>query len=242
VAKDINFVVLHWYPGGNQPQSNGTLLQDPDAIAGYMQTMHTYLKTYAGAKASKIQIFVDETNGASSSSAQTISWANGLFLAKDYNDWLKDGAANVSWWDLHTEQPNFSTADPGFGILSTGLPGQPPTNDPFPPYFAYRLVHFLVQPGDSYVSATSDQSLLSAYAVTRPNGGLGLMLVNTSPARSFQATYSGLNSRDGQLVTVRSYGPHSTELTTKTMHWTGHIQSAPYTVTEITFPPALSKK
>jgi hypothetical protein len=170
-----------------------------------------------------------------------VSLVNALFLAKDYNNWLKDGAANVSWWELHTTQTYYSKRDPGFGLLSTRLSGQPPLNAPFPPYFAYRLVHFLAAPGDSYVAAKSSQPLLASYAVKDPNGGIGLMLVNTSPTKTYKTAFKGLKSLDGEKATVRFYGMGSTKLSTRSTTWTDSIASPPYSITEISIRPAVSK-
>ncbi len=237
VAKHINFVVLHWYPN-DAPVSNSVLLRQPAAIGGYMATLKAYLQRFAGAYAKHIQIFVDETNNSSISNSQTISVANALFLAKDYNNWLKNGAANVSWWDLHTAQGNFTTSDPGFGLISAGLAGQPPLNGPLPPYFGFRLVHFLVAPGDSYVEAKSSQALLTSYAVKDPQGGLGLMLVNTSPTQSYRTSIAGVRGFDGATATVRLYGQGSKQIATSSIKWTGSVTSPPYSITEI----SISKK
>ncbi len=236
VAKHINFVVLHFYPS-DSVQSNSALLQDTNSIAQSMNTMKAYLKKYAGANAKHIKIFVDETNSSSTSSQETISLANALFLAKDYNDWLKDGASNVSWWDLQTSLPSYSRTTPGFGVISAGLPGQSPINAPYPTYFGYRLVHFLAQPGDSYVAATSSQPFLASYAVTDANGGIGLMLVNTSPSETYNTRYQGLTNRDGEKATVRYYGIGSSKLTTTSMTWNGTVASPPYSITEISMGP-----
>lgn len=244
VGKAINFVVLHWYPENPGQENDQSLLQDPNSIQGYMATMHQYLAQYTGSNAKHIQILVDETNNVSSDpDKQTVSLVNALFLAKDYNDWLEAGAANVSWWDLHNSKVDaadessslYGTTNYGdYGILSVGDKGEPPLNSPFPAYFGYRLVHFLVQPNDHYVKTSSNTSLLSAYSVAEPNGDLGLMLVNTSPSTTYTTAYQGLNSYDGLPATVREYGINSAQLSTTAVKWDGTITSAPYSITEIT--------
>jgi len=237
VAKHINFVVLHFYPSDSE-QSSSALLQDTAPIAQAMNTIKAYLNKYAGANAKHIQIFVDETNSSSTSSSQTTSLANALFLAKDYNDWLKNGASNVSWWDLQTSEGNYSANTPGFGVISAGLPGESPLDSPYPTYFGYRLVHLLAAPGDSYVKATSSQSLLASYAVTDPNGDIGLMLVNTSPTQTYRTTYQGLKAEDGQSAMVHAYGLGSTQISTTSMSWNGVVVSPPYSITEISLGKA----
>ncbi len=243
VGKDINFVVLHWYPENSGQENDQTLLQDPNSIQNYMTAMKQYLGEYTGSNAKNIQIFTDETNNVSSNpDKQTVSLVNALFLAKDYNDWLEQGAANVSWWDLHNSKVDasdessslYGTADYGdYGILSVGDPGEPPLNSPFPAYFGYRLVHFLVAPKDHYVAVSSNQPLLSAYALSDPNGDMGLMLVNTSPTATDRVTYQGLKSLAGDRMTVRFYGMNSTVLSTTSSRWTGTVMAPPYSITEL---------
>ncbi len=243
VGQDINFVVLHWYPENPGQENDQTLLQDPNAIQSYMDTMKQYLSQYAGSNAKNIQIFTDETNNVSSDpDKQTISLVNALFLAKDYNDWLQAGAANVSWWDLHNSKVDaadessslYGSADYGdYGILSAGQKGEPPLNAPFPAYFGYRLMHFLVAPKDHYVAVTSSQSLLSSYAVKSPDGNMGVMLVNTSPTTSYQVKIAGLQGFNGDRAITRFYGMSSTMLSTTDSTWTGSVITPPYSLTEI---------
>ena len=244
VGKAINFVVLHWYPQNPGQENDQTLLQDPNAIPGYMSTMKQYLRQYAGSNAKHIQILVDETNNVSSQpDKQTVSLVNALFLAKDYNTWLENGAANVSWWDLHNSRVNaadessslYGTTTYGdYGILSVGAPGEPALNRPFPAYFGYRLVHFLVAPKDQYVASSSNQPLVSSYAVKGVQGTMQLMLINTSRSATYQITYQGLKGWLGAPATVRFYGMGSSQLATRFSHFTGQIKIPPYSITEVT--------
>ncbi|MCY0878705.1 MAG: cellulose-binding protein [Firmicutes bacterium] len=245
VAKDINFVIIHWYPENPGQENDARLLQDPAAIPTYMKRLKAYLRQYAGSRANQIQIFVDETNNVSSDpDKQTVSLVNALFLAKDYNDWLKAGAANVSWWDLHnginitTENPNlYGTANYGdYGILSNGDPGEPPLNTPFPPYYALCLVHAFVQPGDEYLKATSNQQWLAAYAVKTPNANEHFMLVNTSPTLTYHAHIAAGPSLLNHSATLRYYGMDTKTIVTQHISWTGTIAVPPYTVMEISLP------
>lgn len=88
MAKAINFVVLHWDPENPGQENDAVLLRDPSQVPGFVATMKRYLRAAAGKR--PIQIFTDETNNVSSEpDKQTVSLVKALFLAEDYNAWLK---------------------------------------------------------------------------------------------------------------------------------------------------------
>jgi len=65
--------------------------------------------------------------------------------------------------------------------------------------------------GDVMVGASSNQSLVSAFAVRQINGDIAVLLVNADPSNSYQVSFSGLHT--GPFRTVYFYGENSTEIT-----------------------------
>ncbi|PSR32247.1 MAG: hypothetical protein C7B46_15170 [Sulfobacillus benefaciens] len=239
VAPYINFIAVHWYPENPGQENNAALLTDPARIPKYMARLRQYLAPYVH----RIKIFTEETNNVSSSpDNQTISLVNALFLVEDYNGWLEQGAQNVSWWDLHNS-PNSASPlkGPGltikgygdYGILSAGSTGEPALNTPFAPYYGYLLMHRFVTPGAKYVTATSNQAALVVYAVRWPNREIHVMVINSSPTRTYQVTVIGLRSLTGKMGTFYEYSLQHPTLQTAQRSWTNTLTVAPYSITVV---------
>ncbi len=215
VGKDINFVIVHWYPENPGQENDASLLQTTLSIADYMSQLRSYIDQYCGSNAKNVKILVDETNSVSGNPGkQMMSMVNGLFLANDYNTWLENGASDVSWWDLHnnsnagnTDSSLYGSATYGdYGILAQGDKGEPALNTPTASFWAYRMVELFAQPGDQYVQANSDQPMVNAYAATTGKATTSVMLVNTDPSDSYRVSLRGLNIPKDSMMTEFIYG------------------------------------
>lgn len=246
----IGFADVHWYPqnpGNITPPgpSDAGLLAATAQIPPSVAALRAEFGTWAGQPG--LPIMITETNSVSSNPGkQTVSVVNALYLEQDYLTWLENGVANVDWWQVHngivTSGDNgpslFGSASYGdYGVLSDGSCGttagtrvcEPPADTPFPAYYGLRLLSEFVQPGDVLVAAAASQSLLQAFAVRTPDGGLRVMAVNDDPASSYRISLSapGYRLRDGAPVLF--YGQSSTAV----QHLTGSAARA----AESTVPP-----
>lgn len=247
VGKQINFVVIHWYPQNPGQESDSGLLETTASISSYMDQLKAYIKETCGANAKNIKIYLDETNSVSSNPGkQVMSVVNALFLANDFNTWLENGVANVSWWDLHNNSvinPNgnpdlYGTAKYGdYGILSAGDTDEPPLNTPTASYWGYRMVDLFAQPGDRYVSADSNQMMVDAYAAYKGPKESSIMLVNTDPNASYAVSIRGLSVAAGASVTEYTYGEKTQNvIETHFKYGTGKVVVAPYTMVVLSVP------
>jgi hypothetical protein len=202
------------------------------------------IRDYAGANASNIQIFVDETNSVSSNPGkQTTSIVNALFMANDYMNWLRSGVANVSWWALHNgaaagnaSSSLYGTTQYGdYGILSNGSSingiSEPPPETPFPTYYAYKMLSILGRPGDTMVQASTNQSLVKAYAVRQSDGNMAVMVVNSDPNNNYNLNLdlAGYRVSRGPIAAY-SYGENSAAISQSFVGSHQTLTVAPYSI------------
>ena len=111
---------------------------------------------------------------------QSTSLVNALYLADSTSQLMKTEFRSYLWWDLHNGAETDGDFDPtiygwrangDYGILNG-------SNTPYPTFYAEKLLQYFARPGDSVLNGTSDQLLLSAYAVRRTNGALTLLVIN----------------------------------------------------------------
>lgn len=247
VGKEINFVVIHWYPQNPGQESDSGLLETTAMIPSYMDQLKAYIKQYCGANAKNIKIYLDETNSVSSNPGkQMMSVVNALFLANDYNTWLENGVANVSWWDLHNNAMTgdnnstslYGTATYGdYGILSAGDTGEPPLNTPTASYWGYRMVSLFAQPGDRYVGADSNQPMVDAYAALKGKKEAAVMLVNTDPSSTYSVSLRGLNVAPNSIVTEFTYGAKTPGIEmARVRYGSGQVTVPAYTMVVVDVP------
>jgi hypothetical protein len=85
-----------------------------------------------------------------------------------------------------------------FGLLSSatcnsGGVCEPALNTPFAPYYGLKMLNLFARSGDQFIRAGTDEPLVDAYAVRRPNGDLAVLLVNEDPdnTRTVTINYAG---------------------------------------------------
>jgi hypothetical protein len=238
-CSSIDFVVAHWYPQGPTGESDAGLLGAPEngevtqvsstpSIPSMVATLRSKINQYCGSHASNVQIMVTETNSVSyNPGKQTVSLVNALFMDDDYMQWLENGVANVSWWDLHNSiqigtndsSSLYGNADYGdYGMLSSGDSSggisEPPANTPFPPYYGLQMLSKLGSSGDQMITASSNQSLVAVYAVRQANGNLALLLINKDPSNGYLVKLSWAGYNPAPNPTVYFYGENSQSIFT----------------------------
>lgn len=246
----IDFVVVHWYAEQPGHESDEKLLASSGSLAAKVPALRSLVAQFCGSKAAGMPIFVTETNSVSSNPGkQSVSLVTCLFAADDFMTWLENGVTNVDWWALHNGSAagSLSTdlygdaAYGDYGMLSSGSKGEPPAETPFPSYYAFQMLTHLGKSGDQIVSATSSQSLLSVHAVKQGGGKLALLLINKSPAVSYDTRISVSGYTPSAASMVYTYGKSSTVITAvKGRSGRRFTQTAaPYSLTTIVLSPVV---
>nr|WP_239170058.1 cellulose binding domain-containing protein [Actinoplanes xinjiangensis] len=235
----IDFVDVHWYPGGGTPAETLTRTAH---IQDAVHLLRGQISQYAGTNADRIRISMTETNVEVGRTTQP----GALFLADVYSGLLAQGVFTVQWWNVHnglgTVTEVAGETDYGdYGLLSSGNCNaddtvcQPPLNTPFAPYHALSLVGDLARAGDRFVGTGSDNALVSAHAVRRANGDLAVLLVNKDPdaAHTVALNYQGFEPAAG-APTVASFGNGDDRVQTGTGGSASVQTLAPYSVSLVT--------
>ncbi|MDH6115409.1 hypothetical protein P3T36_006939 [Kitasatospora sp. MAP12-15] len=243
-GKSIDFVIVHWYPGGT---GTADLLNTPDRIPGITSALRSLIAKYAGPRAGSVEIAVTETDG-DFSPAKT-SQAAALYAPDTYMSWFEHGAVNVDWWDLHNGPGKPTTVngetdyqDEGVlssGTCSGGTPCEPAAETPFPTYWGIRSLTALAQPGDTMVKSSSANPSVAVHAVRTANGGLNVMLINKDPQNAAQVSlsYTGYTPAPGAVTTV-AYTKGATALTTAAQGTAAGQTLPPYSITTLQLKPA----
>jgi alpha-L-arabinofuranosidase len=269
-----DFLIYHRYeqaPAADQPgnpESDASLLQKaktwPDDAANLRQQLTDYLGATEGPK---VEILVTENNSVyAKPGKQTTSLVNGLFYADSVGHLLQTEINSLMWWDLRnsTDFTNNNSASlygwrnyGDYGILSSQATGGPATSyEGFPTYYAMKLLAKFARKLDTVVSATSNNSLLTVFAVKSIEGPLNLLVINKDPATSLNASITLTGYTPPAAAYVHSYGKTqddaartgtgSADIASTTMAVSGSSFSAtfaPYSVTVISLdstatPPA----
>jgi hypothetical protein len=238
----IDYVDIHWYPGGSSAADS---LTKATQIDDAMYLLHQQIAKYGGANSGRLGISLTETNVGTGENTQP----GALYLADIYSGLLENGVFTVDWWDVHNGIGNVSTVaghtDYGdFGILSSGgcasdgVTCEPALNTPFAPYYALQLMSSFAHPGDHLLRAATSDPMVSAHASRKANGDLAVLLVNKDPnnSRAVTINYSGYTPA-GNAPTVQSYLNGGTQVTsTKTGTATSQTLP-PYSLTLVTMHP-----
>ena len=238
----IDFVDVHWYPGGGTAAES---LTKPQHLTDAAFLLRQQIARYAGANAGRIGISMTETNVGVGPNTQP----GALFLADAYSGLLEQGVFTVQWWNVHNGIGTVSTVaghtDYGdFGLLSSGnctADGsvcEPAMNTPFAPYHALTMMSSFARTGDQLVRAGTSNPLVSAHASRRPNGDLAVLLVNLDPdnAHTVGVRYNGFTPL-GAVPVVSSYTNGATTIETSS-RGTASSQTLPaYSLTLLTVRP-----
>ena len=238
----IDFVDVHWYPGGNAADSLARTNHLPDAA----WLLRRQIAEYAGPGADRIGISFTELNV----DAGRTTAPGALFLADAYSGLLEQGVFTVQWWNVHngigTVSEVAGQTDYGdFGMLSSGNCTndgevcQPPFNTPFAPYHALSMMNLFARPGDQLVRAGTDEPLVAAHAVRRPDGSVAVLLLNKDPdnAHPVALDYTGFTPAD-EAPTVHTLANGATGISTGRSGDATARTLPPYSLTTLVLRPA----
>jgi len=223
--KDLNvkpdMVIYHRYEQAPladstfNSENDANLLQKaktwPDDVAAIRGMVDDYLG------ASGVEIVVTENNSVyAKTGKQTTSLVNGLFLADSVANVMRTEINALMWWDTRngTDFANNNSASlygwrnyGDYGILSSPAAGGPATYfEPYPTYYAIKLLSKFARQGDTVVSATSNNSLLSVFAVKTTGGLVNLLVINKDPVNALTASIALAGHTPPAAAFVYSYG------------------------------------
>ncbi|RKN47709.1 cellulose binding domain-containing protein [Micromonospora endolithica] len=241
-GEKIDFVDVHWYPGGDAAQSLARTNQIVDAT--YL--LRQQLTRYAGPNADRIGISLTELNVDVGRNTQP----GALFLADAYSELLANGVLTVHWWNVHNgigdvTQVAGQTDYDDFGLLSSGgctADGsvcEPPLNTPFAPYHGLSMMKLFATAGDQFVRAGTDEPLVTAHAVRRGNGDLAVLLLNKDPDNAHPVTvdYAGFTP-SAAAPTVSTLTNGATGIATSQSGSATSRTLPPYSLTMLVLRPA----
>jgi hypothetical protein len=149
-----------------------------------------------------------------------------LFAADAFALLIETGTINTDWVELHD----------GFLFTDDTTPG--------PVFYGIQMLHIAAHdPGDQLVETSSSNPLVAAHAVHRPNGSLGLLLINKDPNNSAEAKITVAGGSFATQGTRFDYGqtqfkaaapPARSAFATGGSTFTVTVPS--YSITEVTLP------
>lgn len=172
-------------------------------------SLRQQLTDYMGPSSSNVELCVTENNSdAGAMGRQSTSLVNALYLADSTCQLMETEFRSYLWWDLHNGAETDGDLDPTiYGWRSVGdygvLNG---SNTPYPTFYAEKLLQSFARPGDSVLMSSSDNLLLSAYAVRRTNGALTMLVINKDMVTNLVGQIALTNFVPWSIATVQSYG------------------------------------
>ena len=203
-----DFLVHHFYSEYGS-DNDVTLLQVSANWASDAANLRQQITDYIGAAGTNIELLITENNAdAGNQGKQSTSLVNGLYLADSLAQLTKTEFNSFIWWDLRNSldtSGDFSASLYGWRTNGDlGIIGS--LNTLYPTFYTFKLVQNFVQPGDSVLTAASDYSLLSVYAVRRLNGSLTVLAINKDPVNTFTGQVAVAGYTPAKTATVYSYG------------------------------------
>lgn len=213
-----DFVILHRYDQQPGAESDAYLLQSSKEWANSAAGLRQMLSDYLGTGHESVELHVTENNSVTwRPGKQIVSLVNGLFLADSIGNLMQTEFRSCVWWDLRNGQS--ATYTDGTGTypvnLSSSLYGWRQYGDygiltdkdeAYPVYHVSKLLSYFARGGDSVVKATSDNTLLTTYAVKRKNGTLCLLVINKSPAATLTGNFTVNGFTPTTNAPIYSYG------------------------------------
>ena len=222
-----DYISDHSYMQEPGDESDSALLNDTvsdtasmlDWTTRYSDYQALLKQTIGAAKAAAVQIWATEFNSVSyDPGKQTTSLVNGLFIADSLGSLMESGYSGGYVWDLRNDYDNsnnnssslYGWRDAGdYGLIGDPNNSDPPATGPYvpyPSYFAEQLYSKIALAGGEVVSATTNTSGVSVYAVKESNGHLDLLVINKSPSSSLTDQFNITGFQPASSAQVWQYG------------------------------------
>jgi len=204
-----DFVIYHKYAQNPGSESDAALLQSSRTWTSDAADLRQQLADYLGGAATNVELICTENNSVSSSPGkQTTSLVNGLFRADSFGQILQTEFNSLVWWDLRNGQdPGNNNSPLLYGWRQYGDYGfVNGTVDRYPTFFVSKLLKLFTRAGDRIVKASTDYTLLTAYATKRTTGTLSLLVINKSSSAALNSSLSLTGYSPATNALVYSYG------------------------------------
>jgi len=211
-----DFLVHHHYPQWTDPNNvAGSPVNDVSLLASTgnwatdAATLRQHISDYFGAGGTNIELVVTENNSdAGQQGRQSTSLVNGLYYADSLGQLLKTEFNGFVWWDLRNSTDTQGFFGPAlYGWQAYGDLGMVNgANTRHPTFYAAKLMQAFARPGERILAATSDYSLLSAFAARRANGSVAVLVLNKSITTSLTGVVSLSGFAPVATSAVRSFG------------------------------------
>ncbi len=178
-GEEIDFGIIHWYPQGN------LLTKPAEEMEVMFETLRAEFEAHAGDNAENLEITVTEVGPPPGYSDKQAS-VSGLFAADAYLSFIRHGASNIDWLELHNGTFLHEESD-----------------EPGRAYYGIKFAHDLAGPGERIVAAEADQPGVRVHAGVREDGSLAVMLINPAVFRVSEVTIVAHEA--SQDATIRSF-------------------------------------
>jgi hypothetical protein len=221
-----DYLIYHRYDGSPGGENDATLLQAALTWPNDAANLRQMLTDYLGASGASVQLLVTENNSVyTDPGKQSVSLVNGLYMADSIANVMQTEFNSLIWWDMYNGPGNtYNNGTANVSVnLSPSLYGwrmygdygvengeggslDPTPHDRYPTYYVMKLLSNFARKGDTVVTATSNNTLLSTYAVHRLDGSLTLLVINKSPAATYSANIAIKGYTPQANAKVYSYG------------------------------------
>lgn len=185
---------VHWYPFCGTPTLSGEqIVSSVETIPSVMASIRSTLSKYDPSA----ETVIGETNISNEAIRYSEQPIAALFSAATALEWLSQGAANVTWWDLHGAPD---------GLLGYGAKKP---DAPEPSYDGYELAGRLALPGARIAALSSGSASVFAFG-EELGKSRGVLLINDRPSISQKVSVVGFGTTK---VTSATYTARSRKLT-----------------------------
>ena len=203
-----DFLVDHFYSESGS-DNDQALLQASANWASDASNLRQQITDYIGSNGTNVELLATENNADSGPEGkQSTSLVNGLYLADSLAQLTKTEFNSFIWWDLRNgadTSGDFSASLYGWRTNGDlGVIGE--LNTRYPTFYTFKLMTNFVQAGDTVLTAASDYSLLSVYAVRRLDGSLTVLAINKDPSNTSTGQVAVAGFAPASSVAVYSYG------------------------------------
>ncbi len=257
-----DFLIYHRYEQAPGAESDEVLLQSARTWTNDAADLRQQLTDYLGAAGANVELVVTENNSVyANPGKQTTGLVNGLFMADAVGNLLQTEFNALVWWDVRNGQENTNNnsatlygwrAYGDYGVLSTPSSfGSSTYYDPYPTYYVMKLLSHFARGGDTIVRATSNNTLLAAFAAKRGDGSLSLLVINKSRTSAISASIALTGFTPQATATTYSYGipqddaahtgSGSPDIATSSLSNAGSafaVSCAPYSATTLSLLPS----
>lgn len=207
-----DFLIHHFYPeNGGSTENDPELLQEPANWAFDATEYRQEITDYFGGGGTNIELLCTENNSDSDYhlGKQSTSLVNGLYLADSMGQLMQTEFSSYLWWifESHatTSGGNFSPSLYGWRTYGDfGLALNISTR--YPTFYAMKLMHDFVQPGDTILNTGPGYPFLDVFAASKTNGTLSVLFINKDRSNTYSRQITLNNFSPNAAVTVRSYG------------------------------------